>query len=226
MAAMVRVALVTTPYGYGFYMLDLGLICYYVFFAQIIKNIVQKLRIGDFSINFFLAVLACLFLFLITPYWKISSYVYAHKNVKVNTAMGSIYCFPEQRTLRYWEAVEYIRNNIPEDATVVVMPEGVGINFFTSRKNPSRYYTFVPPCCIRIGEGHMIAELSRYNIDYFVIVQRTTAEYRYPFFGVDYGKKIFSWINQHYEVIKQFGPMPFTSKEFGIAIFKRKVIQN
>ena len=221
-----RIIFKTLPYGYGFYMLDLSLICYYVFFFRIIKNVVRKLRINNFPMNFFLSVLACLFLFLISPYWRISSYVYAHKNVKINTNMGSIFCFPVQGTLRYWEAVEYIRNNVPDDAAVVVVPEGVGINLFTSRKNPSRYYSFVPPVCIRIGEGNIIAELNRYNIDYFVIVHRTTAEYGYPFFGVDYGKKIFSWINEHYEVIKQFGPMPFTSKEFGVAVLKRKVIQN
>ncbi|MDP8233427.1 MAG: glycosyltransferase family 39 protein [Candidatus Saelkia tenebricola] len=217
-----RIILKTTPYGYGFYMMSLSIICYYIFFFQIVKEVVEKIRINNFSMLFFQSLLFCLFLFLVNPYWSISSYLYALKNVKVDTEMGSIFCFPEPKTLRYWEAVEYLIEHSSVEDTVVVVPEGVGINFYSGRKNPLRYYTFVPPCCERTGEEKMIDEIKSHDIDYFVIIHRPTSEYGYAFFGIDYGRKISAWINQNYEIIKQFGPMPFTSNEFGIAILKRK----
>jgi hypothetical protein len=59
-------------------------------------------------------------------------------------------------------------------------------------------------------------------LDYVVLVQRPLEEYGRRFFGVDYGRKIGIYIGRNYSLEKVFGPFPYTTDDFGIALFKRK----
>ena len=102
------------------------------------------------------------------------------------------------------------------------MPEGIGINFFCHRDNPTRYYALIPPRIKLIGEEKIIDQFEGTNIDYILIVKRETPEYGFPHFGVDYGKKIDLWIKNHYVLEKLFGPYPFTGPEFSAALYKKK----
>ena len=141
------------------------------------------------------------------------------------TDRGSIACFNDSRTVRFWETVNYIIKNTAKTDTVVAFPEGASINFFSHRDNPSKFHTFLPPDIDTIGEDKMLAYLAKSGITYIVIIKRDTAEYGYPAFGFDYAKKIYSWITKNYELVKQIGPFPNTSDNFGTAIFKRKLAQ-
>jgi hypothetical protein len=218
---ILRIFLNTNPFGYGFYLLNLGLICYYIFFFGIFKEILQR-HFKDFSEPLFSSILICLFVFLISFYWIVSRSMYKHKNVKVITERGRIFCFDNFITQRYWKAVSYIKKNTAEDDKVVVVPEGVGINFFSSRENPLKYFNFIPPIFRFIDEEKMVSEFAESGIDYIVIVQRTTFEYGPSFFGIHYGRKLYSWILNNYQLVKLFGPYPFTTNEFGVAIFKKR----
>ena len=46
----------------------------------------------------------------------------------------------------------YLRKNTSQYDSIVVLPEGVGINFFFHRENPTDYYTFILAICKLIGE--------------------------------------------------------------------------
>jgi len=215
-----RIFLNTTPHGYGFYLLSLGLICYYIFFLKVIRDLLQ-VHINYYS-DLFHSILIVFFIFLINNYWRISFDTYTYKNLEIKSDMGSIFCWRNNETLRFWETIDYLKNNTSKENTVVVFPEGVSINLFSGRDNPLRYHHFLPPDIKGVGEEKIISQLISSNVDYIIIIHRPTFEYGYPFFGIHYAGKIFSWIKNNYVIIKQFGPLPFTSNEFGTVILKKK----
>ena len=221
LAAMVRIVFNATCFGYGFFMLDLGLIGYYLFFFEIITRPFKR-YLKEFSWGFLAFMLLCYFLFLISAYWQTSVVLYAQKSVKLETERGTLYSWNTARTKRFWEAIVYLKENTAPEDTVVVLPEGVGLNFFAQRENPTGYPNFSPPIFRLLGEQNMISRFRQVAVDYIVIVHRLSFEYSLPAFGIHYGKEIYAWIIDNYRLVKLIGPYPFTSDEFGIAIFKKK----
>ena len=69
----------------------------------------------------------------------------------------------------------------------------------------------------------IIDGIEKEKINYIVFTQRSTAEYGYSVFGKDYAEDIMSYIREKYYLCKQFGPYPFSTVEYGIAVFKRKI---
>jgi hypothetical protein len=215
-----RIFLNATPYNYGFFLLNIGLVSYYVFFVVMFGDLLSK-RLGS-QPDVYKAAILVFFLLLIISHWQRSSTMYGYKSLMATTERGSIACFNNIRTVRFWETVDYLSGNTSEHAKVVAFPEGASLNFFCKRDNPSRYLTFLPPDIDTVGEDRMISDLAKCRIDYIVILSRDTTEYGARAFGYDYAGKIYSWITDNYELVKQFGPIPNTSDEFGVAIFKRK----
>jgi len=46
------------------------------------------------------------------------------------------------------------------------------------------------------------------------------------YFGQDYAQDSFQWIQQNYELEKQFGAEPFSGRGFGIQILRKKEARN
>ena len=69
-------------------------------------------------------------------------------------------------------------------------------NFFSLRDTPLRYPAFLPQELAVIGEDNVIRLLDKHKVDYIVIVGQQAEEYNnLRFFGIDYGRKINSWIH-------------------------------
>ena len=222
---IIRVLLIVIPNWYGFYLATLGLVCYYFFFYEIIPLIIVPLS-SRFNISFskplYSFLLSCFFISLALSHWCITRNHYKLKNFQMKTDRGNIFFRNDQKAMRYTKIIDYLRKNTSHDDTLVVLPEGIGINFFSHRDNPTRYYAFIPPRIKLIGEEKIIDQFDKTNIDYILIVKRETPEYGFPYFGVDYGKKIDLWIKHHYMLEKLFGPYPFTSPEFSGALYRKK----
>ena len=222
---IIRVLFIVIPNWYGFYLATLGLVCYYFFFFEIIPKaftcLFSKFN-TSFSKPIFSFLLTCFFISLAFSHWCITRNHYKLKNLEIKTDRGNIFYRNDKQTMRYREILDYLKENTSLDDTVVVLPEGIGINFFSHRDNPTRYYAFIPPRIKLIGEEKIIDQFEETNIDYILIVKRETPEYGFPHFGVDYGKKIDLWIKNHYMLEKLFGPYPFTSPEFSGALYKKK----
>ncbi len=221
---IIRILLKTNPDNYGFYLLGMGMVCYFIFFMKIFKSFITKRIKGPKEL--FHILLIIFFIFLMVPYWQVSSRLYKSKNLKVIISRGEIICWPDSRTVTFWEAVGYLIKNTAKDDNVVVFPEGVSMNFFADRVNPLKYYHFLPFDIERIGEDKIVSQLIDRNVKYIIIDNRLTYEYGQPWFGVHYGKKISSWIYNNYSIVKEFGPRPFTgAKESGVVILQRNIRQ-
>jgi hypothetical protein len=147
---------------------------------------------------------------------------YNNKQLVVVTPRGMFKTNNDYISKRYWQAIAYLAKNTTKDDTVIVVPQGESISFFSERRNPLRYFTLQPPFFKMTDENRIILQFSESHADYIVIVQVDTTQYGATSFGIDYAKKLNIWIKENYQLVKLIGPYPFTSEEFGIAIFKRK----
>ncbi len=222
---ILRIIFLASPNGYGFFLLVPSLVCYYIFFKDIcfpLFTFIIRVAINKNVKRYYLFSVSIFFVLLSLLFARFNYESYSMKKCSIFTPRGNLYFFCTPCTQRFWETVYFLRKHTAKNAKVVVFPEGIGINFFSQRDNPLRYHTFLPPIVRIVTENKIIKNLNKYKIDYIIILSRATYEYGYPFFGIHYGENIYHWILNNYELIKVFGPYPFTSLEFGVAIFKRK----
>jgi hypothetical protein len=212
--------LATSHYWYGFYLLILPLVCYYVFFGDILKSALEdrfKIPKGLLS-----TAIASFLMLMIIPFWEHSSSYYKYHNKLAVTTKGNIYANNNLQTDIFWKTVDYLKNNTSANSTLAVFPEGVEINFFTDRLNPLKYYSFLPENINASGQDKILSEMRAVKIQYIVILTRDTSDSGPASFGVDYAQKIQKWIDANYIPVKQFGAKPYKSNAVGMLILKRK----
>ena len=108
----------------------------------------------------------------------------------------------------------------PEDE-LLVLPEGVSINYLLRRRTPTRLVNFVPPEIAMFGEDEVIESLEKRPPEIIVIVHRPLEHYGYSFFGQGYGERILAWVRERYELKHRIGHSPF---EPGIRFFGADVM--
>jgi len=215
-----RIFLATSHYWYGFSLLTMPLICYYIFFGDLLKTTLEnRFRIPDGLLS---VAIAGFLILMIIPFWEQSSYNYRYHNKLVNTSKGELYSNNDAQTDIFCKTVDYLKKNTPKTGTLIVLPEGLAINFFTGRTNPLKCYNCLPEYVKIFGEDKIISDIKAAKIGYIVILCRDTSLFGPTSFGVDYAKKIQKWIDNNYVPIKQFGAKPYASKALGMLILKRK----
>jgi hypothetical protein len=117
--------------------------------------------------------------------------------------------------------LEEIQRRLSPKDTLLVLPEGVMLNYLSRRVNPPPYINFMPPELIMFGEETMLAAFKAHPPDYVVLLHKDTSEYELPYFGEDYGREIYRWVTTHYSPVKLWGDLPFQSSRFGIRLLKR-----
>lgn len=211
---ILKIFLCATPFPYGFYLLNIGLIGYYKFFIDLTKTITQKCFSAISCTPQYISLLLIFVCLMMTSWW-ISAAYYNTKNIMIDTGRGDIYCSNSLRSVSYWNAVEYLRTYTLDNESLVVIPSGASINFFSSRNNPLKYILFHPGDIDKNGEQTFINDIDKNKVTYIAIVSIDA-------FGIDYGIGLLSWIYENYVPVRQFGANPLRSNQFGILLFKRK----
>ncbi|MDP8230056.1 MAG: hypothetical protein P9L93_03020 [Candidatus Gorgyraea atricola] len=205
---------------YGFYIVLPGLIIYHVFFLRILPERLKE----EWSRKFFRFGYMFIFILFVISHLNISRFCYANKTLKIDSEKGTLQLVNADREKRFKELIDFLKMNTSERETLVVFPEGLGINFFSGMENPLYFNMYLP---LDLARGNIvdrvISEMEDKEIDYVALTQRDTTEYGYPAFGKDYATDIMQYIRENYTLYKQFGPFPFTTREYGIALFKRKI---
>ena len=160
-------------------------------------------------------------------YFKSANGFYQKKDFPVGIGGDKIFTFgprfaPEGLGISI--LLKEIRENMPEDASFVVLPEGVMLNYLARRKSPSRYLNFVPFEMNTYGEENILGDFRKNPPDYFILVHREVSEFKVGYFGriSGYGLKIAQWIYGNYTPVRLIGYEPFVDGRFGIKIMKRK----
>jgi hypothetical protein len=152
------------------------------------------------------ASLLLTFCVLFIASWVESANIYEHKLMKVDSGKGLIYCFNDELSNAYWSTVEYIKNYTQKGESLVVIPEGASINFYSDRNNPTKYLLFHRQDFEKIGEDKIISGLDKNNVKYIVILNMVIDGDLQ--FGIGYAMKLSSWIRDNYEPVATFGTPP------------------
>ncbi len=127
--------------------------------------------------------------------------------------------------------VEQARQYLEMDATennvhsLLVLPEGVMLNYLTRIPNSIPYYFFAP---FVLAYGRMDDILHRLNAtppDRIVVISRDMREFGVGRFGdsPEHGQKLIEFIVQNYQAIHSFGDNnPLDPDQFGFVVFARK----
>ncbi len=117
-------------------------------------------------------------------------------------------------------ALTWLRDHTEPDASVLVLPEGLSLNYWSRRPTPTRYLGFMPTELAMFGEGAVIAALDAHPPDCVVVVHKDTSDYGVRFFGQDYGRELAAWISARYEPVASFGAAPFVDWRFGVVVMR------
>jgi hypothetical protein len=136
----------------------------------------------------------------------VSGLLAAHRNyasaTRVTTPRGMYYDVSDSRARAVSGLLEHLQRT--HARSLVVMPEGLGLNYLASIRTPLRYQTFTP-VEIAGAEEPIVAELASKRPQYVAIVPRDVREFGYTGFGVDYGVAITAFLRANYEVEGRFG---------------------
>jgi len=128
------------------------------------------------------------------------------------------------RGVRVREALARLEALSPPDETLLVLPEGITLNYWLRRVNPTRYTLFLPTELEAFGADAVLAELRANPADIVVVMHRHHGEFGVGAFGRDprFGRDLMAWVGAHYEPIERFGRDPADEAGFGIRILRRR----
>jgi hypothetical protein len=115
-------------------------------------------------------------------------------------AAGSDAFFADRRGAVVDRMVDEVNRVAPPGATLVVVPEGLIVNYLTRRVNPTGQLNFTPPAIIMYGEESMLGAFRSRPPDFIVLTLLDESEYGARFFGNDYARDLGAWIQQNYEL--------------------------
>jgi hypothetical protein len=139
---------------------------------------------------------------------------YAVKTHPIVSMRGTFYDSNADRAAILDDFLRHVRGG-----TLVVIPEGLTLNYLAGATTPLTYHTLTP---VEIDdpriEAAIVRELAARPPDRIVILDRDVREFGYRGFGVDYGMHLAAWVGAHYDVEARLrGP------RFWMVVFKRKV---
>jgi hypothetical protein len=102
--------------------------------------------------------------------------------------------------------------------SLVVMPEGITLNYLTGVPTPLSFHTFTPPeTGAPAAESLLLRELDERRPQFVAVVTRDVSEYGSHGFGVDYDQKVLESIRTHY-VVRRVWP----ERGFQAVLLERK----
>jgi len=131
----------------------------------------------------------------------------------------STYALPEMVEL----ARAYIAANTPEGSSLLVIPEGISLNYWTRRRHPLRIIDLLP-ATLKLNRRDVVAELAERPPDTVVLITRPNMEeFGVKRYGQDEasGKAILDWVSRNYTLAAQDGGDPFAPGEVGVRIYRR-----
>ena len=142
-------------------------------------------------------------LFLVLSYGQFYIYFVTPKK-PFKTDIGTIWLAKTQ--LEYFNQIDnYFKNNLKENETFIVVPEGQIFNLIY--KKPWNFYnsTFTPLDFETFGQNNLIGKLKENKTDYVVFYPRTTREYGAKTICFDYAVDFCKFIDDNYKQEAVFG---------------------
>ena len=226
-AMLARMALSPRVYHYGFVQAAFAGV---VSVAILVSSLPEFIRLEDTSRKWYQSIVTILVAGIITVAAYNSMQFYSYHTLPVGRGDDQFYSF-DQNLSPTGLLVEQARQFLERDKiqnkvhSLLVMPEGVMLNYLTQLPNPTSYYFFPP---FVLANGRIDAILQSFNAslpDRIVVISRDMREFGVNRFGdsPEHGQKLIEFIVQNYESINSFGYNdPLDPDRFGFVVFARK----
>lgn len=144
------------------------------------------------------------------------------RTARLHVAQGAMYLAPNDANVAQ-QIISFVFEQKQQGRSVAIVPELPFVYALTGTDAPSRWYTIFPGAPSPQQEYGYIADLTRAAPSYLVITNRYTAEYGPRYFGIDYDRRIYHWIEKHYERVGEFGSFRRNgSRELAALLYKRR----
>lgn len=151
--------------------------------------------------------------------------IYAQKSQPVGNGSDRMvtYNLTSEKSRAVCAALSWADKNMPTNATLAVLPEGVMLNYLTRRVNPTPCLFWDPNALAVFGQANMTAAFEKNPPDYIFIVDRDFSEFGAGNFGAspDFGLGLMQWVQKNYQTEAVIGNQALKNESFGIKIMKR-----
>ncbi len=172
------------------------------------------------------AYLLPLSIFLAVGVWQLQTFsigIYSKKNQPLGTGADQTFGFDAsvEPSTALLEGVRKTLAAAPEFQSLLVIPEGVTLNYLLRKKTPSYVYTFLP-FWLR-SPDRILAEINTSPPDYVLIISRDLREHGVLRFGdsPEHGSQLLSWIDWNCSQVQQVGGDPLDVTQRGAILFHR-----
>ena len=179
-------------------------------------------RRGGYGPTFRLSALIWLTLVAIVFAWP-SILVYGEKNLRFGR--GADMFRIQDRYVVMQRLLQRLPAVLEPNETLVVIPEGIMLNYQLRVENPTPHINFMPPELIMFGEDAILASLAESPPDVIVLVKRQTMEYGFESIGSGYGEKLMRWVTAHYPIIETVEDSALWGASFGRALILRGPVE-
>jgi hypothetical protein len=131
--------------------------------------------------------------------------------------------------------IQYSRASLPSNATIAVLPEGIGLNYFLRLRSSLRFYHINPAMFSTVGANAIMDDFATHGPDYILIAQRECSlEFKQDFWQQPRARILMRWISENYVQVQSFGQVPFQSNavlhgtfypHMGAVLYNRKIAE-
>ena len=147
-------------------------------------------------IPYLIFILISVFLY---AYFDIKTFEDNRKN-KTEYNGNKIYTDNKYFADRYNEIIKYIEVNTNKNDKILVLPEGVILNFLTQRISDNKYYYLIPPNVELFKQEQIISDLQKAPPEIIIIFSNQYYWYNTGSFESEYGNKIHNYIKDNYDI--------------------------
>lgn len=196
------------PVWYGFYLiLPTYLLIAYVLFRYLPERGVYSRQTAILWIPVFLLI-------MIRGQIEQAEW-YSLKVYPVETARGRFYDVSRDRATIIQDFLRYLEKS--RYSGLVVMPEGLALNYFSRIENPLSFHTFTPIETANPEiEQRILQELGQFQPPLIAINNRNVLEFGRQAFGVDYNRRLIAYMQKHYFLLRIWD-----SPSFKLALLRR-----
>ena len=131
---------------------------------------------------------------------RLSLSMAATRSLPIETELGAFRADARGELLR--EALELVEREVPEHASLLVVPEGAMVNVLAQRRAGTRRVSLIPPVGLpsssSLGEAAVLAELAAAPPDYLLLAPRDVSEWGFRRFGEDLAPRVGVWLRAAY----------------------------
>jgi hypothetical protein len=203
---LARMPLAAGALHYGFYLLPLPLAAFVVWWF---RTLPAWLGLDAVRARVHAGVGTALVLAIAARHAMTSRPLFAAHTIAVAAPRGRIWLldsvggYPLGRT--YAETIRHLAT-YPPATRVLVVPTGAAMPFLAGLASAGDRTGYVPAELGTAAEDRLLARLEAAPPDLVVSLRLDLREWGSRGFGVDYGRRTWTWVRAHYEPVATFGP--------------------